>query len=1083
MIKSEKATEFLQKFSDWIQDATLFSYIFKWISGSWVKGLYKLASGVEDILDQVFKVFGFLNNGTIGKIYTSMRVLSLTVLIIMIIVLAYKFILNERVDLKAGLFRAVLFVCLGVQLPGMITSSVNLAQKVYGQTKNLDTADKSTLSYSIVKENLADLQYASKNGFSRLNKEAGTKKNNLSEQGFKATDLTEIITPDNLEDMKKNAKNEQDVSYLEYKLKTDEDGKITSKKIENGMFDFFKEGKFRFSYKTGTITLSLITVSFAFICSAFIIATSLIELIFAKLMFPILSVADIETGQRTKKIFLDMGSSLLAIMLTGFSLSIFKLYFAYIGSLNVDFLPYLVLCIVGVRITIDGPNFFGKFLGIDIGVRSGWQALMGTAVAAKAATGMMKSGVNTAKSIKDGASGTMNRMKVNNGVHESNNNDKSIQNQSKSAMGQQPSRSGLQSLVSNVRQAFGSEDQMDPETESNGSARSNLPTQPKNEASIAQNNGEGNSSAETDSLSQMNDETPDLSSMTKTSVSNGISSDPSLSPNGQGKSIRSISPNDLNKMGQNGQRSALKNEAVSNGITAAGNQNNQRSTIPSVQSPERKEAIKAAANKVNQNQEDTDNDSAEAHVSMNRTNDQEAIQTPSEVTYGDSKDQISDFETKGSQMSGQYSQGYTPGNFSHQESNSVTGRSSSVTTTGNNKPASAGVYSQQTNQTSGTGGSTTNERHSSAGMSADSVTGGASRPAPQSVSNQVSDRTVVSAPNKHTDGRVGDAQIIQDTAYTPEGNGSVTVERHSGSSASGSTASYVSNQSGQQEPSQAIDRTVVSASNRPTSGGNKVVQESVHAPNSGSVTVERQSSASPSSGSTTSYVSHQAPGNAPSQAIDRTVVSASNRTASGGNKVIQETVHAPQSGSVTVERHSGSNASGSATSYVSSQSGHQAPNQAIDRTVVSTSNRPTSGGNKVVQESVHAPNSGSVTVERQSSASPSSGSTTSYVSQAPSQAIDRTVVSTSNRPTSGGNKIVQETVQAPGDHRTRKDKVVSKKTPEKPTHETIIETKHKEAASPAELAKKYLKDSGVSPESAFFDSYESINRIKADDYI
>ena len=93
------------------------------------------------------------------------------------------------------------------------------------------------------------------------------------------------------------------------------------------------------------------------------------------------------------------------------------------------------------------------------------------------------------------------------------------------------------------------------------------------------------------------------------------------------------------------------------------------------------------------------------------------------------------------------------------------------------------------------------------------------------------------------------------------------------------------------------------------------------------------------------------------------------------------------------------------------------------------------------------------------------------------------MVSTSNRPTSGGNKIVQVTVQAPGDHRTKKDKVESQKTPEKPTHETIIETKHKEAASPAELAKKYLKDSGVSPESAFFDSYESINRIKADDYI
>ena len=194
MSKTEKATDFLQKFSEWIQDATLFSYLFKWISANWVKGLYKLASGVEDILDQVFKVFGFLDNGAIGKIYTSMRLVSFTVLIIMIIVIAYKYILNERVDLKAGLFRAVFFVCLGVQLPGLITSSVELSQKVYGESKNLDTAEKSTLSYSIVKENLSDLQYSSKNGFSRLNSDAGTQKNNLSEQAFKATDLSEVLT-------------------------------------------------------------------------------------------------------------------------------------------------------------------------------------------------------------------------------------------------------------------------------------------------------------------------------------------------------------------------------------------------------------------------------------------------------------------------------------------------------------------------------------------------------------------------------------------------------------------------------------------------------------------------------------------------------------------------------------------------------------------------------------------------------------------------------------------------------------------------------------------------------------------------
>ena len=158
----------------------LFSYIFKWISSNWIKGLYKLASGVEDILDQVFKVFSFLDNGTIGKIYTSMRVVSLTVLIIMIIVIAYKYILNERVDLKAGLFRLSFLFVWVFNFLGWLHLVRNLHKKVYGETKNLDTTEKSTLSYSIVKENLADLQYASKNGFSRLNSEnRNTKKQSI----------------------------------------------------------------------------------------------------------------------------------------------------------------------------------------------------------------------------------------------------------------------------------------------------------------------------------------------------------------------------------------------------------------------------------------------------------------------------------------------------------------------------------------------------------------------------------------------------------------------------------------------------------------------------------------------------------------------------------------------------------------------------------------------------------------------------------------------------------------------------------------------------------------------------------------
>ncbi|EPM7480153.1 pLS20_p028 family conjugation system transmembrane protein [Enterococcus faecium] len=639
MSNTEKATEFLQKFSEWIQDANLFSYIFKWISSNWIKGLYKLASGVEDILDQVFKVFSFLDNGTIGKIYTSMRVVSLTVLIIMIIVIAYKYILNERVDLKAGLFRAVLFVCLGVQLPGVITSSAEFAQKVYGETKNLDTTEKSTLSYSIVKENLADLQYASKNGFSRLNSETGTPKNNLSEQAFKMTDLTEVITSDKLSRMAENAQNKDEVSYLEYKTKTDEDGKITAEKIESGMFDFYKEGKFRFTYKTGTITLSLLTVSFAFVCSAFIIATSLIELLFAKLMFPVLSVSDIETGQRTKKILLDIGNSLLAIMLTGFSLSIFKLYFSFIGNLDVDFLPYLVLCIVGVRITIDGPNFFGKFLGLDIGLRSGWQAMVGTAVAAKAATSAVKGGVNAGSSIKEHDGNAVSRMRVNNGVHE-NNNDKSIQNRSTIPGNNGSSTKSIKEFAANMRQSFGMQDQQEPVTQTQGSNRSAVPNDQINPS--VQDKDQVSANGELPSGTNLSPETthqPMNASASSSTVSEGKEPD--------GKSIGNVSAEALKHMGESGNRTESPIDPI-NGNRANGlatgkttdSQKVQRTTIPPLQTPSRKAAIQAATDKVNQNNnmQQSNNPSASEGNPTNtqRANDQEVKRSAPETSYGTS---------------------------------------------------------------------------------------------------------------------------------------------------------------------------------------------------------------------------------------------------------------------------------------------------------------------------------------------------------------------------------------------------------------------------------------------------------------
>lgn len=640
----EKATEFLQKFNEWIQDATLFSYIFKWISGAWIKGLYKLASGIEGIIDQVFKVFDFLNNGTIGTIYDGMRILSLTVLVIMIIVLAYKYIMNERVDLKSGLFRAALFMCLGIQLPGMITSAVELSQTVYGETKALDTKDnkeQKTLSYSIVKENLTDLQYISQKGFSTLTTEAGAKRNALAENVFMATDLTQVITPDSLGTMKKDANNEDDVSYLEYKLVTAPDGKLISEKIESGgIFNFFQEGKFRFQYHTGTISISLITVSFAFICSAFIIASSLIELVFAKLMFPVLSVSDIETGQRTKKVLLDMGSSLLSIMLTGFSLSIFKLYFSYIGTLKLSFFPYFILCIAGARIVLDGPKFFGKFLGLDIGLRSGWQAMLGTAVAAKTAA-------NVAKPMQKNSGNnenTTSRAKVNNGVHESTN-DKSIQNRSSASGSSGASRNNLQEFATNFRQSFGIQDQTEPVTESAGANRSTVP-ESKGSPSLQGKD-------QVSSTSGFNPRSiVDKSNVGAIEPNAYGSTEPTRTADKEGntneKSISNVPTESLNQLGESGNRiestidpiNGNRATNLASGKTSTA-QKIQRTTIPPLKTPSKSPTIQTAIEKGKSANQSTQLNNptvsgGTSSTSDQRTNDQAVKRPIPETNYGTS---------------------------------------------------------------------------------------------------------------------------------------------------------------------------------------------------------------------------------------------------------------------------------------------------------------------------------------------------------------------------------------------------------------------------------------------------------------
>jgi len=146
-----------------------------------------------------------------------------------------------------------------------------------------------------------------------------------------------------------------------------------------------------------------------------------------------------------------------------------------------------------------------------------------------------------------------------------------------------------------------------------------------------------------------------------------------------------------------------------------------------------------------------------------------------------------------------------------------------------------------------------------------------------------------------------------------------------------------------------------------------------------------------------------------------------------------------------------------------------------------------------VQSSEQASEGASVALERVTSVAPSTGAVvqrsnpsstsagTQIVQQSPSRGIDRSTVTPARRSEPKAGSIKQP--GQPTNHRS----VTSQKPAEKSTtptyHIPTVESKTKELSTPKELATKYLKESSVTPENDYYDIYQSMNKVNADDYI
>ncbi|CAM4051520.1 pLS20_p028 family conjugation system transmembrane protein [Catellicoccus marimammalium] len=405
------SAEWLMNHSDWVQFASIMSWIWRTIEWAIVKGLYFLCQGAENVIDSIFKVTELLNDGVVGKYYHAAQMAAWGVLAVMLVWIGIRYVIGKEISLKNNLIQLVLGACIVVGGAGVIDWGLQVATGTFQDTKAVVSSDdstlKSSLSFNIIKDNTADLMYiGDHNQWNTLlnnanKKEKETTKNKLSSDVFMNMDLTEVLNKEQLEEIKSKNKEASKALGLEI-IGTNDNGKYETKEIKNGWFSLFDDGYFRYGARFMPMIIGLVVMLCAFLLTAFIIVTNILDLVFVKILSPIMAVSDIDTGQRLKNMAMEAFKSLIVIACSGISLGIFSRYFTWVGQQDFGVVPYTVLLLAGLKVCIDGSHVFGKLLGVDVGLHDGWKSAMGAYAGMKGVASAGKGAVSAGKAVASG---------------------------------------------------------------------------------------------------------------------------------------------------------------------------------------------------------------------------------------------------------------------------------------------------------------------------------------------------------------------------------------------------------------------------------------------------------------------------------------------------------------------------------------------------------------------------------------------------------------------------------------------------------------------------------------------------------
>lgn len=353
--------EILMQYADLFKLRSIPAWIFRYVEQFLFRLLYGLANGMEMMVNHLASILAFFNQPEVQDFYQYLALASFVFLAIALMFQGYNFILGKRKTVSDLFRNTVLGVLFIIVIPWTMTQFLTIAD---ASVSSLGTDEEGNimLAANVLYDNITDIEILAESG-EWENLEA--RKNLSRELPFEALDLTEA------------ADGEADV--LGVKLVSTGDSVVDEELDNGGLFSFWDEYYFRYSYDFLVILLEFVSLIVIYIFFSFKLISVAFELATTKLVAPFAINTDIGTGQKAKVVLKEMINGFATFVSIFYILRLYQVFTSWILAMDLFDVPILnaIIMIVAAFVVIDGTKTIPRIFGFDAGVKDGQATLMG----------------------------------------------------------------------------------------------------------------------------------------------------------------------------------------------------------------------------------------------------------------------------------------------------------------------------------------------------------------------------------------------------------------------------------------------------------------------------------------------------------------------------------------------------------------------------------------------------------------------------------------------------------------------------------------------------------------------------------